>query len=383
MYELCSLTEMCSFATAVINDGCKWHACAHVRRASLRHCNSWVIVTNAGEKPHQCAVCGKRFTASSNLYYHRMTHSAEKPHKCAHCPKSFPTPGDLRNHEYVHSADWPFKCELCARGFSKLTNLRNHAYLHTGKHVLVYCLCLCSRPLLSPLPLAPQSSRPQPPNPSPDHSSPTPSVPVPFIHCLTTASPFVCAGQKPFRCDLCAKQFALLCNLKSHRKTHDALSAHAEPLLEPVAIVSTAGVGEMRSCSTPRMASDAHLTHSAAEQQPPSLPPHWFHSPFVAPLLAPTPSQPRQRVNFHSVEDLVRPSAALDTDLSALAPGILEHSTRLTAAEFVAAAALLVDPHMQFSRAPVIEALLSALRPRWPRLCNCPSRNPQRALSLE
>jgi uncharacterized Zn-finger protein len=30
---------------------------------------------HSGEKPHQCGVCGKRFTASSNLYYHRMTHN--------------------------------------------------------------------------------------------------------------------------------------------------------------------------------------------------------------------------------------------------------------------------------------------------------------------
>ena len=30
---------------------------------------------HSGEKPHQCGVCGKRFTASSNLYYHKMTHN--------------------------------------------------------------------------------------------------------------------------------------------------------------------------------------------------------------------------------------------------------------------------------------------------------------------
>jgi hypothetical protein len=30
---------------------------------------------HSGEKPHQCLTCGKRFTASSNLYYHRMTHN--------------------------------------------------------------------------------------------------------------------------------------------------------------------------------------------------------------------------------------------------------------------------------------------------------------------
>ena len=28
-----------------------------------------------GEKPHECKECGKAFAASSNLYYHRMTHT--------------------------------------------------------------------------------------------------------------------------------------------------------------------------------------------------------------------------------------------------------------------------------------------------------------------
>ena len=35
---------------------------------------------HSGEKPHECGVCGKRFTASSNLYYHRMTHVKVLPH---------------------------------------------------------------------------------------------------------------------------------------------------------------------------------------------------------------------------------------------------------------------------------------------------------------
>lgn len=35
---------------------------------------SYSLTLFSGEKPHECYICGKRFTASSNLYYHRMTH---------------------------------------------------------------------------------------------------------------------------------------------------------------------------------------------------------------------------------------------------------------------------------------------------------------------
>ena len=37
---------------------------------------------HSGEKPHECGICGKRFTASSNLYYHRMTHNKVRQKLC-------------------------------------------------------------------------------------------------------------------------------------------------------------------------------------------------------------------------------------------------------------------------------------------------------------
>ncbi|KAG8235714.1 hypothetical protein J437_LFUL015818 [Ladona fulva] len=134
---------------------------------------------HSGEKPHACAVCGKRFTASSNLYYHRMTHSKEKPHKCSLCGKSFPTPGDLRSHAYVHSGCWPFRCPVCNRGFSKHTNLRNHLFLHTGMSPFILC----------------------------DYE-------VKLMYC----------SDKPHACRICGKRFALSCNLRAHLRTHQEAS---------------------------------------------------------------------------------------------------------------------------------------------------------------
>lgn len=81
-----------------------------------------------GEKPFKCSLCRKSFTASSNLYYHKMIHFQEKPHKCSRCPRSFPTPGDLRNHFYIHSGKFPFVC-TCGRGFAKKASFLKQRYL--------------------------------------------------------------------------------------------------------------------------------------------------------------------------------------------------------------------------------------------------------------
>lgn len=78
-----------------------------------------------GEKPFKCVYCRKSFTASSNLYYHKMIHFQVKPHKCSLCPRSFPTPGDLRNHFYIHTGQYPYFCK-CGRGFAKKTAYQSH-----------------------------------------------------------------------------------------------------------------------------------------------------------------------------------------------------------------------------------------------------------------
>ena len=44
---------------------------------------------SSGERPHECDVCGKRFTRHYHLTKHRSLHTGNRPHACNVCPKKF------------------------------------------------------------------------------------------------------------------------------------------------------------------------------------------------------------------------------------------------------------------------------------------------------
>ncbi|XP_041758521.2 uncharacterized protein LOC121586101 [Coregonus clupeaformis] len=74
-----------------------------------------------------CHVCGKTFTTSESLEDHQRCHLGEKPHECAECGKCFFQAGQLQQHP-SHKSE--YQCQICGRGFVSLFALRKHKHTH-------------------------------------------------------------------------------------------------------------------------------------------------------------------------------------------------------------------------------------------------------------
>ncbi|CAG0903951.1 unnamed protein product, partial [Cyprideis torosa] len=87
-------------------------------------------VLHTGERPHACP---QRFSAPSNLYYHKMTHTkchlrTQTRKKSFPWVKRFSTTSGKHTNNVLHTEERP---HACPQRFSAPSNLYHHKMTHT------------------------------------------------------------------------------------------------------------------------------------------------------------------------------------------------------------------------------------------------------------
>uniref|UniRef100_A0A3B4CW89 C2H2-type domain-containing protein n=1 Tax=Pygocentrus nattereri TaxID=42514 RepID=A0A3B4CW89_PYGNA len=96
----------------------------------------------ASENPrarYTCNVCGRKFTRSSDVRRHQLTHTGERPFRCTQCEKTFQHSWDLTKHCKKFHGEATFSCQLCCKSFVNLRALTAHHKESHTEQLPLYC----------------------------------------------------------------------------------------------------------------------------------------------------------------------------------------------------------------------------------------------------
>ncbi|XP_062863097.1 zinc finger protein 271 [Trichomycterus rosablanca] len=99
-----------------------------------------------------CNTCGRKFTRTSDVRRHQLTHTGERPFRCTHCEKTFQHSWDLTKHCRKFHGEATFSCSLCSGQFINLRALTAHHKKNHASDLPHYCsICGQASPNLAAL----------------------------------------------------------------------------------------------------------------------------------------------------------------------------------------------------------------------------------------
>merc|ERR1711935_579585 len=166
-------------------------------------------------RPHQCEICGRRFTLLENLHRHQMIHTDERPFGCHYCHKRFRLAQHLKEHIRIHTGEKPYKCNICGRAFCQISNLKSHQKTHTK--VKAFECDICHKTFRRSFTLKQHKLIHEREGKTTATASPTLVAPV-HSHEHQHAHQGGCCGPKPNQTSCCSPPTATIVELKKEIK---------------------------------------------------------------------------------------------------------------------------------------------------------------------